>query len=963
MNYKRMIVSASALMVCCCVNANAQEKAPPKGNDLILEQSFKSPPESARPYTWWHWVSGNVSKSGITKDLEAMKEVGIGGFVLFDGSVGIPSGPVIFNSKEDQQLRSFAIAESARLGLDAGFNNASGWSSTGGPWVTPEQSMKVLVFSEAKRHAGDTVLLSLPQGKRVDKRHHHEIDVDFYRDVVVLAYPTPGNDDFRVEQWKNKALYEHRPVYLMPDFRTAPADSIIQAESILDLSDRMKPDGTLDWTPDSGEWTVLRFGYISTGAQNKPANKGGKGLEIDKLSRAAVDVHWNAYLQRLIDASKPALTTICIDSYEVGTQNWTDGFEQAFQKRRGYNLLPLMVALTGRIVNDTETTERVLWDLRVTVAEMMQENYFGYFKEKCHEQGLKLQLEPYGSGTFDATATALIGDTILTEFWQREADRNLWAWTAQIVPSGAHLSGNPVVGAEAFTSMKADWTAHPGLLKKWGDRAFTRGINRYYFHTFAHQPFDDSVQPGMTFGPYGGNFHRNNTWFMKSKGWMDYIARCQFLMQTGTYQADLLVLYGDERGFTSFIAGNEPVDMNEVPGFNFDLGGMASLPDLSVDEQGMIRVTRNGQRLKTGYRVLLLKRADLMRPEHVAMLGELAEKGAKIFAPKPVRAPSYQNHKEADSELKKWIEKYWDSGLIQTPDAFDGAVAKMQPDCVVPKKIFFNHHTIGSDDFYFLSNQLDRQREVIATFRVKGKQPELWNPVTGETLAAPTWKALNDGRTEVRLQMPAAGSIFVAFREPTQSSGETAPELSAKEVMSLNEDWTVNFDPSWGPKDPVKFDKLIPWNESANQEIKYYSGSASYRKTFTLPSIPQSGSLWLDLGEVGVMAKVTLNGQSLGTLWCSPFKVDMRSAAKVGKNSVEIELTNLWINRFIGDEAFKYKNIYPQVRKGQPLPADSQRKTFEFRFKGGNAKHWKASDALRPSGLIGPVRIHEEFEQ
>ena len=349
-----------------------------------------------------------------------------------------------------------------------------------------------------------------------------------------------------------------------------------------------------------------------------------------------------------------------------------------------------------------------------------------------------------------------------------------------------------------------------------------------------------------------------------------------------------------------------------------------------------------------------------MRSEHVAMLGELAEKGAKIFAPKPVRAPSYQNHKEADAELKKRIEKYWDSGLIQTPDAFDAAVSRMQPDCVVPEKIFFNHHTIGSDDFYFLSNQLNRQREVIATFRVKGKQPELWNPVTGKTLPDPTWKALEDGRTEVRLQMPAAGSIFVAFRSPTQSTGETEPQLIAKEVMSLNENWAVNFDPNRGPAAPVEFDKLIPWNESADNEIKYYSGSATYRKTFTLPSIPQSGSLWLDLGEVGVMANVTLNGKSLGLLWCPPFKVDMRSAAKPGKNTVEIELTNLWINRFIGDEAFEYQNIYPQIREGQPLPDDQIRKTFEFRFGGRNAKHWKATDALRPSGLIGPVRITEE---
>jgi len=931
-----------------------------------LEESFKSPPDSAKPYTWWHWVNGNVSKEGITKDLESMKAVGLGGFVLFDASVGIPGGPVKYNSKQDHQLRSFAIAEADRLGLDAGMNNASGWSSTGGPWVTPEHSMKMVGWSETTVRAGDPAPVRLEPGKRVLKKGHHAVDVDFYRDIAVLAFPTPKNGAYRIERWEQKALYDHgaKGIHFIPDLRPAPADAVIVADSVLDLTDRMDEDGNLDWIPDSGEWTVVRFGFRSTGAVNRPANKGGKGLEIDKLSRAAVDLHWEKYVNQLIANAKgsPALTTICIDSFEVGMQNWTDNLPQEFKKRRGYALMPMLLCMTGRVMDDTETTERVLWDMRVTVAELMQENYFGYFAEKCHQLGLKLQLEPYGSGPFDATATALIGDTVLTEFWQREATRNLWIWTAQIISSGAHLSGNPIAGAEAFTSMKADWTAHPGLLKQWGDRAFSRGINRYYFHTFAHQPFDDSVQPGMTFGPYGGNFHRNNTWFPKSRDWMEYIARCQFLMQSGSYQADVLVLYGDGRGFNSFIAGNEPVELNEIPGLSFDLGGMASLNDLSVDDEGVIRVTHKGKRLDTGYQVLLLKRADMMRPERVAKLGKLADQGAKIFAPKPVRSPTYSNHKQADAALAALVKKYWDSGLIQTPDAFEAAVAKLTKDCELPESMLFNHHRIGADEFYFLSNQKEEAREVVATFRVSGKQPELWNPVTGKTHPASIWKALDDGRTEVRFDMPVAGSLFVAFREPTTSKGKTSPPAKPQELMTLNDDWTVTFDPEWGPNDPVKLDQLIPWNEHADEEINFFSGSAVYRKSFTLPKIRKGASLKLDLGQVDVMARVTLNGQDLGLLWCSPFEVDISAAAKPGKNQLEIEVTNLWINRLIGAEAFKYKNIYAKIREGQPLPADSQRKTFEFRFRGGNAKHWKKTDSLRSSGLVGPVRLYEKVE-
>ena len=293
-------------------------------------------------------------------------------------------------------------------------------------------------------------------------------------------------------------------------------------------------------------------------------------------------------------------------------------------------------------------------------------------------------------------------------------------------------------------------------------------------------------------------------------------------------------------------------------------------------------------------------------------------------------------------------------------DAFDAAVAKLTKDCELPESVFFNHHRIGADDFYVLSNQKEEARTVTATFRISGKQPELWDPLTGNTQDARNWKALDDGRTEVRFDMPATGSLFVVFREPTSSKGKTSPPLKPKGLMTLNTDWSVAFDPKWGPAAPVKFDTLSPWNEHANKAIKYFSGSAVYRKTFTLPNIRKGASLNLDLGQVDVMARVKLNGQDLGLLWCPPFQVDLSEAVKPGKNQLEIEVTNLWINRMIGDAAFRYdKKIYRQIREGQPLPAKSRRKTFQFEVKN---VHPKKNDVLRSSGLIGPVRLYEEVE-
>jgi hypothetical protein len=932
-----------------------------------MDEFFQSPPESARPYTWWHWLNGNVSKEGITKDLEAMKEVGIGGFQHFDAGLNFPQGPVLYNSDKFHELMAFAISEAERLGLDAGFNNASGWSSSGGPWVIPENSMKTLIWSETQFAGGESkdIKLSLPEITPDQQKGKNPKKFDFYRDVVVLAFPTPENKEYRLQNWKEKSMLSQdtKPDKFTPALNVAPSDAIIPLGKVIDLSEKMDENGKLDWTVPTGNWTVVRIGYASTGSMNRPGSKGAIGLEIDKLSRKAVDIHWEALLDKVIaDAEgKPNFTTILIDSYEVGMQNWTEGFANEFQKRRGYDLIPYLLCATGRLMENTETTERVLWDFRTTVAELMHENYFGYFAEKCHALGLKLAIEPYGSGTFDAPATALIADIPMSEFWDKPV-RNLWQWTSQIVPSGAHLSGCSVVGAEAFTSMTGNFKDAPYSLKGFGDRAFARGVNRYYFHTFVHQPWNDAVKPGMTFGRFGGNYHRNNTWFMKSRAWMEYIARCQFIFQKGTYQADILALYGDERGFNSFLSAKEPIDVDFIDGINIDLGGISSLDNLSVDSDGEIRVTYEGKLLDTRYKIMLLKRADLMLAENVAKLGKLADNGAVIFAPKPLRSPILNNAEEDDKTIQTFIEKYWDSGLIRNPKEFEGEVEKMAPDCEVPSTILFNRTRIAEDDYYFLSNQKKINQEITARFRVSGKQPEIWDPISGEITEASNWKMLDNGTTEVQLSMTPFGSAFVVFRTATLSKGLSKPKPVLKQLVHLNGKWNVTFDPNWGPKQTVVFDELSPWNENSDDAIKYFSGSAIYHINFFLSKSQMANvdkSIYLNLGQVENFAAVKLNGVEMTTLWKPPYRLEISEAIKHGVNILEVEVTNLWVNRLIGDERFPAfnKNNIEWLHAGEALPGNAPRKTFVLN------RQWKKGDELLPSGLIGPVLIEVETEK
>ena len=974
--FKQKLTVLLCLIVLIVTDSMAQSK--PK-IVFPIEKEFQNPPDWAKPHTWWHWVDGNVSKEGITKDMEAWKEVGIGGFQQFDISWGIPDGGTEFNSPEYHDKMRHAFREAERLGLEVGINSASGWSCAGGPWVTPENSMKMVVWSEIEIKGGaeKSVELDLPEldfHKRHgnhSKRHLKLQQTDFYRDVAVIAFPTPPNKEYRLEKWEEKSL---QAIYTRPDnfFATnepTPQNAVIAAADIRNITHKMDDRGMLKWDAPDGNWTILRLGYTTTGAFVRPGSKGGQGLEIDKMSRTAVDVHWDALIEKIIqDADgKKALTTILIDSYEVGHQNWTDDFPQLFKSFNRYDIIPNLLCMTGRVVESTDYTERVLWDVRNTVAEFTYKNFFLYFKEKCQQNGLLLASEPYGTGSFDASKVAKMTDLKMTEFWIEETPwirRNLWEWTGQVVSSAAHLTGDHIVGAEAFTRMQGDWIAHPYHMKINGDRAFANGVNRYIIHTSAHQPWNDDVKPGFTMGMFGTQFHRNNTWFYQSKEWLKYITRCQYIMQKGNYVSDLLVLYGDDQGFLSFIGEDEPLDVNYIPGYRFDLGGMSTLQDLSVDDNGDVRVTHNGTLLENKYRLILLKRADLMTVESLELLGKLASKGAKIFAPRPSRTPSLSAYKNSDNDLRKLVEKYWDSGLILTPDKYDQALAKIQPDCELPDSTEYSHHTIDGNSFYFVSNQTYKPRRIKGVFRVTGKLPEIWNPETGEIYPAPNWKTTPGGRTEVVLDMSEAESVFVVFRKSTSKKGDSTPLPTYKEIAQLVNSWTVSFDKHYVPKGQITLDKLIPLNEHTDFDVRHFSGTATYKTTFKVGKVDES--MFIDLGDVQVIAEISLNGKPFKTLWKPPFRVDISDVVKTGENDLEVKVTNLWVNRLIGDEYFpawegrvdgnkekrgtNYDSFPNWLVKGESMPLDDK-KAFSAWC------HWTKDDKLLNSGLIGPVSI------
>ena len=389
--------------------AKAQVKnAQPPANPLAA--AFTNPPAQARPHTWWHWMNGNITRAGITADLTAMKQVGVGGAQIFNVSESIPPGPILFMSPEWRSLVKHAATEADRLGIELCMHNCAGWSSSGGPWITPENAMQMVVVSETKAAGPQKYSAALPQP---------ETRNGYYRDIAVLAFLTPKDDAKRVPDFRAKAGYDSK-YGQQPSLDAYPTDAVIDRETIIILTSKLSDTGTLSWDMPEGQWTIQRFGYTPTGAVNAPSPDSGRGLEVDKFSREAFDTHWAGMMGPILKDLGPlagkTLNNCLIDSYEVGAQNWTKNFAAEFKARRGYDILTYLPAMTGRVVDSGEVTERFLWDLRRTIGDLFADNYYSYFAEVCRKNGLKASIEPY-DGPFECLLAGRDADIPMGEFW------------------------------------------------------------------------------------------------------------------------------------------------------------------------------------------------------------------------------------------------------------------------------------------------------------------------------------------------------------------------------------------------------------------------------------------------------------------------------------------------------------------------------------------------------------------
>ena len=731
-----------------------------------MADSFAAPPFDCGPWVYWFWLDVNVTHTGITADLEAMKAVGIAGVLIMDVDQGTPASfnGARFGDSKWYELFKFACSEAHRLGMHINMTNDAGWCGSGGPWVTPELSMQRVVCSRTSVAGGKLYDAVLPQP---------QANLNFYRDIAVLAFPEPTHV-YTLTDLNNKTDVTSQDNIPAPaKWPKLQADQIVATNSVRDISAHMDNSGHLKWNVPRGHWTVLRFGHTTTGVKNHPAPVGGLGLETDKLSRAATLFQFNSLMQRIIKHIGPlagqTLVSTHIDSWETGSQNWTPTFRADFHRLRGYDITPYLPVFAGEVVESLEVSQRFLWDLRATIGDLLGENYAGAMREIAEKHGMRLSIEGYSGEPANDVRYGGQATEPMSECWSWT--RFGASSTVTEMASAGHVYGHNIIGQETFTANSDEkWQGHPAVVKDIGDWTFCEGINRFVFHRYAMQPWTNPhYAPGMSMGPWGLHYERTNTWWHLTKPWHDYVARCCYLLRQGHFVAD--VCYMQPEGAPQSFAAPEKGSGNPPrrPGYNYD--GCPAQAVLTRMEY------RNGMLTLPGgmkYRILVLPDSPTMTPQLLRKIKALVDAGATVIGPRPHKSPSLVNFPYCDQEVEKLAEELWGAGKI-TPEKSAAAVLAargVKPDfqCDQPQ-VRWSHRRTSDMDIYFVANgsvagnlpYAGTSMLANCAFRASSAQPEFWHPETGAVSPVLAYN-LSGGLTYIPVALKPKESVFVIFR-------------------------------------------------------------------------------------------------------------------------------------------------------------------------------------------------------
>lgn len=748
----------------------------------------------------------------------------------------------------------------------------------------------------------------------------------------------------RIDRVEEKAGYETVLDYHAIASSDA-ATAAPPATAVIDLTDRVRPDGSLDWTaPWGSDWRVMRFGWSLTGKTNHPATPEATGLEVDKFDSAAVRRYLETYIGMYRDTvgadlvGKRGIRALLTDSIEVGKANWTGAMEAEFAARRGYALRPWLPALTGLVIGSPMQTERFLFDFRQTLAELMADRHYATVARVAHENGMIV----YGEALEDKRP--LLGDDLAM---RRHADvpmAAMWTYADQRqlrttlvgdmrgAASVAHVYGKPFVAAESLTSVNAPWDFTPATLKKVIDLEFASGINRPVIHTSVHQPSDEK-QPGLSLAIFGQYFNRHESWAGLARPWVDYIARTSYLLQQGRNVADVAWFIGEESPVTALYADRIPDNLPSANAWDFINADMLANA-LTVDGGGL--TTPGGAR----YRAIYLGGTSArMTLPTLRRLADLVRAGATLIGMRPSGSPAAQDDPAAFAALAGAL---WNGdvgkGRVVATSVIDAGLAEagIAPDFTVAgadAEVMFVHRQRDDADLWFVNNRKDAESRVEARFRITGKQPELWHAETGAIEPLPY--RIEGGVTVVPMTLAAQDAVFVVFRKPATAASSSLAPPQPVALAEVSGPWQVTFQPGRGAPVSITLDRLATLGNHTDPAVRYFSGEATYSNRFMLPrGIKPGQPLWIDLGALGDVAEVSVNGKPAGYAWHAPYRVNISALVKPGANTLHVRVANRWVNRMIGD--------------AQP---GAEKISFT------TVPTYRADAPLRPSGLIGPVQL------
>lgn len=907
--------------------------------DALSPAAFQDPPLSARPRAYWDWINGAVSIPQLTRDLEEMKAKGMGGGQMWDSGAHrnqdnfVPPGPP-FLGPESVDAIHHSLREAKRLGLELGLLTSSGWNA-GGAWVTPEMAGKNVYVSEIVVQGAARIDQVLPFPSVPENCPKGADSLPLYsKEVAVLALPE--REDKRIER----------------------------LEDIQDLTSRTT-GGRLQWEAPQGKWRVLRFVCTNNGQQLIVPSPNSKGLLIDFLDPAATTMHFQYILDKLSitpqNAKEWGLAFLAIESMELeeGIQ-WTDGFRDDFVHWKHYDPTPYLPLLAGWKLQDDDLMQRFLYDYHQAVSEQLIFSHYTTGRELLSQYGIALAGEAGGPGppiwnTCPVDALKALGNIDIPqgEFWIRH--RNMFL--VKEIASASHIYGKGLVDAESFTTWRR-WKDGPQVLKLAVDRAFCEGLNRITYHGFAHSP-DEAGYPGRAYHA-GVDLNPRVTWWEQSRPFFDYLARCCYMLQQGQFVADVAYYYGDQ-------APNFWPEYHDVPekplleglgrGYDYDVINSDVILNRLTVKDGVLTLPDG-----MSYRMLVLRDQSRMPLEVLQKIAALVQEGATILGPQPTSVPGLHDYQEKNRKLKALAEEVWgdcDGQSVKEHAYGKGRVLCGQESAQVLRAqgilpdflglsapLDYIHRKVEGTDLYLVRNPSAETFRDMTAFRVPTRQATLWDPRSGKIYA--TEAVATDAKDVVMLPLllPPGGALFVVFGAdvPTAvAQEEPFPAGDSKGAVELAGPWTVHFPQGWGAPDEATFASLSSWSEREEEGIKYFSGTATYTKILEIPQeIAQSGTRsYIDLGLVRDIARVRINGRDLGVVWTPPYLAEMSGAVQAGANTIEIDVTNMWINRLTGDQLLPKDQRF--LRTNIPPPP---------RDIGGD-EMWH----VEPAGLLGPVRI------